>query len=202
MPAMQRTGFLGAIGAAIITLLAFTISATAYAEGIAGKGKVTGVTVADGPAFRTGCWVGGKADAQTTSIMGLLDISDSLRVGGGVGCDHVLAGTSFVLGVMADISAPVNTFGTDTGADFDWFVGARLGALLSDRWLAYGLVGGSGKDFDIAGVGSTHLTYGLGTELMLAKNWSTGLEWRRTSVEANPIVINDDTVGAFLRFRF
>lgn len=193
-----------ALGAFILLAgLAAILPVTAYADGLPGKSRISGPAVeASGPAFKTGCWVGARIDTQNTSL-GSLAVNDFLYGGGG-GCDYVIPGSSLVVGAFADVTIPQGTIGSIGGVDASWDVGARFGVLLSDRLLAYGLAAGAIQDFGIPGLSDVSLKLGVGAELMLTQNWTTGVEWSRTNIDlsGSPLVVPQDTIGTFLRYRF
>ena len=192
-----------AIGALIAATLLLAIPG--YADSISGNGRVAAPAAAPaGPAFKTGCWVGAKVDTQNTDV-GFATVND-LLYGAGVGCDFIYPGTGLLLGAFGDVSIPHGTIGSDSGVDAAWFVGIRGGVLLSDRLLAYGLVGGTGQDFSIPETKTNDigLTIGAGAELMLTPNWSTGVEWRRINIDVSgdEQVLTQDIIGVTARYRF
>ena len=194
----------GTIAAAILLTAISLVAGPVAAEGIASKGHVSGVNVADGPAFHTGWWVGIAAKTQNTSL-GDITVNDTI-LGAGGGFDYVIPSTGIVAGMLADVSVPYGTLKSDYDTDTSWFVGGRAGVLLSERLLGYGLGGVTHHGIPSAKAGfdldSLAPTFGAGAELLLTKNLSTGVEWRRVNINGGDEVAPQDSFGAFLRWRF
>jgi opacity protein-like surface antigen len=223
---MQRTGFLGAIGAAILTtFLAFTISAAAYAEGIASKGSKVGEKSSDNP--WTGPWIAGSvgyavqtthtsgdgADTtvnppgpnNVTTITGVPFSFDTAADGvtGAVSAGYDLQAGRFVFGVFADYAwmNAKQPFTVQTGAggavigdigiDSAWALGGRLGYLLTQRVLAYGLAGYTQANLTGAYEGSSAggLTVGGGLEAMADSGWALKIEYRFTDLGGDTFTI-------------
>lgn len=111
----------------------------------------------------TGCYAGGHIGYSATVTETTLDVSGTTlgtlngfgssgaALGGTAGCDFQPAGTPFVIGVWGDYSWHDQTWdvsspflgGTIAKLEIEqqWSAGVRLGYLVTEKVLAYGLVG-------------------------------------------------------------
>jgi outer membrane immunogenic protein len=143
--------------------------------GVTVKGGWTGFHV-DGSVG----WGATRSEFETQWDGGKAINADNLLLTGGVGWDAQIG--NMVLGVMADVTASdIND------PEWQWFVGARAGMLVTPKTLVYGLVGytetidgqlafkaiEATKFKDIAG-----LTYGGGIEHLYVQGWSLKAEYR------------------------
>jgi opacity protein-like surface antigen len=140
---------------------------------------------------------------STTDVLGL-EIGESTIYTAGAGYDYQFPGTKIVAGVLADYSF---TSGASGIAELNgsWFVGVRLGALLSDHLLGYGTVGYTTADFSQAPSNFEGLTLGAGAELLVTKHVSLKVDWRRVDLGSagfGPLEVTTDELRAFLNYRF
>ena len=185
----------------------------------------------------TGCSVEGhggwaSANSSATYRVGALTAGADLGASGGMfglglGCDIQM--NNFVFGVHGnydwlnmDSTVRVGSHTAKIAYDNQWAVYGRLGYVITDSTMVYGLLGFTELDADtlrVAGfgrkVGSFNgATYGLGVETALNEQWRFGLEARRDDLNGktlrhvaypgDKLTLDPDntTIRAVLRFRF
>jgi opacity protein-like surface antigen len=127
---------------------------------------------------------------QSTEVGPFAFDANSVSYGVGVGYDIQLG--RVVVGVMADhdwtkADSAISEFSRS------WFAGARLGWLITDNALMYGLAGYTSLDGTVpAGFDSYKgLTLGGGLEILrpfaLPKNWSLKAEFRHVDLGSDPV---------------
>lgn len=200
MMRMRKTTMTGAL-CALGLALAFLLGAIGIADaGDKGGDKKGPAIAAPQPQYllgpldevaKAGGWTGFHVDAavgyhwtrsefETQWDGGKTIDADNLLLTAGAGWDAQIG--NVVLGIMADVTA------SDLdNTEWQWFVGARGGVLVSPKTLVYGLVGytetidgqlafkviDATRFKDIAG-----LTYGGGLEHIVAQGWSLKAEYR------------------------
>jgi len=157
----------------------------------------------------SGCYVGGSLGASSLQTevkgpfgLGVADLgSTSAEWGLGLGCDVQVTNTSFVIGLFGDYAWTDHSSSINPGllrvdhGDGMWTIGGRLGTLLTDSTLAYGLVGYSEIDsgnvrlLNIRSNSSNFsgITLGGGLETNLGNNLRLGMEYRYTDLDSNKL---------------
>lgn len=201
-----------ALGSLLVAVITTVGSCQAYADGptrwggIAASGAPLPITtVADYHGW-TGCYVGGavgyswnrtefdQAGPGGDKIGERAINADDIMLSPYAGCD--VQASNIVLGVMGDVTwSDLGGRAADGSldADYQWFVGARAGVLLTPKTLAYGLVGyteldgGLSFDFDDAtSLGDlSGLTYGGGLEYAVGGGWTSKLEYRYVQFDSD-----------------
>lgn len=164
-------------------------SAIAGPLGSIGSGPWTGFYVGGGVG---GAWTKSEFTEQWNGDQSL---SKDNLLGTAVAGFDVQPWPGFLVGIMGDITvsdmSKARATGSAMDADWQWFVGVRLGVLPQPKTLVYGYVGyteaidgelsfKSNWDktkWDIAG-----LTYGGGVEHIFYGNWAARLEYRYTQL--------------------
>lgn len=145
--------------------------------------------------------------------------ASGVAFGGGVGCDYRITGSNFVLGAFGDftrndldhgLSANIDLFGIKAKANAKysiedaWTVGGRLGYLVTESVMVYGLAGYTKADTsplsvsiagDINGKASFKTSdldgwvVGGGVELNIADGWFVKGEYRYTRYDGDNVTI-------------
>ena len=205
---MQRTGYFGAIAAALAALLLAVVWSVgpSLADGVSKRGKVAADTSDDylsppsAAKSWTGWYLGVGLGLDDTSVMGF-SLGENILCRFGGGYDHQIGGTRLVVGLMVDATIPCNSSNSIAELDWSWYGGVRLGALFSDHLLAYGSLGYTTTELKIPG-NFEGVTLGAGAELMVTKHLSLGVDWRHISQDASGFDLATDQWTAVARFRF
>ena len=190
-----------------IAAFALLIGAPAFAGDLGGQRSSLvplGAVMANNPSW-TGSYVSAGVGYSTTDVFGL-ELGEHIAYTAGIGYDYRIPNTRLVAGLMADYTFPGEASGFSDALNGSWYVGGRLGALLSDSLLAYGSAGytrtdvDGGKDIpdDFEG-----LTLGAGAELLVTQHVSLKLDWRHINEgDMGGATLSTDEVRAFLSYRF
>lgn len=193
------------LAAAAISLLAFGLLTSARADSLPKSGAISSLVPVSEVANATPSWTGAYVSAgvgySTTEVFGL-ELGENVAYTAGIGYDYRIPNTRLVAGVLADYTFPGEASGVADLLDGSWYVGSRLGALLSDSLLAYGSVGYTGHDLDAPG-DFEGLTLGAGAELMVTQHVALKLDWRHVNLgDMGGAALTSDELRAFLSYRF
>ena len=192
-----------------IAAFALLIGAPAFAGDLGGQRSSLvplGAVMANNPSW-TGSYVSAGVGYSTTDVFGL-ELGEHIAYTAGIGYDYRIPNTRLVAGLMADYTFPGEASGFSDALNGSWYVGGRLGALLSDSLLAYGSAGYTGTDMSGASIPDDFegLTLGAGAELLVTQHVSLKLDWRHINngnVDGiDMATLSTDEVRAFLSYRF
>lgn len=182
------------IGAALAALLIPATMTVSWAGELPTKGRIaapmTSAAAQEEPARWTGFYAGlgatyGFSRTEFDAVAAGDDHINTENIGATLGLGYDLQMSNIVVGLLADVT--VSDFQDIRG---QWFVGARLGILLTPKLLAYGLAGYTEEiDGKLAfqAIETTNikdlagLTLGGGLEHMLGGGWSAKAEYRYVS---------------------
>jgi len=207
---MKRTR-IGAIAAVLLTpFLLLALGPVAFADGIQKKGKVAAAPADEylAPPEAARSWTGLSiyGGAGITTADAFIFDSKTISYTAGLGYDYQFPNTRIVAGLLADISF---SGGNDGLLSFDrsWYVGARLGGLLSDHLLGYGSVGYTSVDggAPVFTAGSFEgLTLGAGLEFLVTKHVALTLDYRHVDLGSavGPFDLSQDEWRFLIKYRF
>jgi len=114
--------------------------------------------------------------------------AQSWTVAAGIGCD--LKVERFVFGALARIEAPVDTSGSLIDLDKSWMAAFRVGYMLRENVMPYGLIGYESSDFSFATADLRRdgLIIGGGLEIALSKHLSLITEYTYTGLGSNAVL--------------
>lgn len=216
---MTLTGkIIGALVAILLTPLLLLPTTAALADGPTKRGKVAASQPDDylAPPGAAHSWTGfsiyaGAGLATTEANVEFSFSGKDVLYTVGLGYDHQFVGTRIVAGLMADYS--ISNGGSDTLFSFNfdrsWYVGARLGGLLSDHLLAYGSLGYTSVDGSyplvLGGSGNANgLTIGAGLEFLVTKHGALVLDYRHVDLGTPSDVtqLSQDELRLLFKYRF
>ena len=160
----------------------------------------------------SGAYIGGliSRQMQTTEIGGLVNFNaEDFGYGAAIGYDVRFAGTNVVAGLKASYSAS-NVGNALIDMDSSWDVLARLGFVIGQTTLVYGLGGYTSTDgaFTVplgVSLPDSGMTLGFGAETYLTKSLTASVEllWVDLGSAAGGVLENRMTVPRFgLNYRF